>query len=78
MKKDTMKKTIVKKPTTEKLPRRSLDVTEAAFTAMNRIAEFNPDKSRKELVSEIILEAAKAYKGRSLPKKVKKSVGLKK
>lgn len=70
MKKETMrmKRTTA---TTEKLPRRTLDVTEAAYVAMNRIAASNPDKSRKELASEIILEAVKAYKGRKPPKKGK-------
>ena len=50
-----------------------LNVTMKGKEALERICAFNPDKPRIHLVSEILIEAAKAYKGRKPIKKLTKT-----
>jgi hypothetical protein len=42
--------------------------TEEAAKALERIMAFNPGLTKKDVVSNIILEAVKQYKGRKPPK----------
>lgn len=45
------------------------NITEKARVALEKIAAFEPEKSKKQIVSELIIEGAKKYKGRKPAKK---------
>lgn len=77
-KKTTTKKSVKaevskKKPVTiksisiEKV-RHTVDLTQEAFDALNRIQTFNPGLSKKDVASSVVLEAVKQYKGKKPPK----------
>ena len=52
-----------------------LNVNMKGKEAIDKIAAFNPDKPKIQIVSEILIEAAKAYKGRKpKPKAAVKTV----
>ena len=44
------------------------EITEKAEEALNRIMLFNSDRTKKDVLSGIILDAVKQYKGKKPPK----------
>ena len=52
----------------------TVNITEQGKTALDKIAAFNPDKSKIAIVSELLVEAAKGYKGRKPKPKAKEPV----
>lgn len=57
------------------MERRFIYVNEKGKEALEKISAFNPDKTKRDLVSDLLIAEAKKYKGR---KPVKKGVALKK
>lgn len=49
-----------------------INITEKGKEALEKIAAFNPDRSKKDIASGLLIEAAKGYKGRK-PAKPKDS-----
>lgn len=49
-------------------------VSSEAKEAFERIAAFNPEKTKKQVASEIIMAEVKKYKGRKPPKASRKAV----
>lgn len=43
-------------------------VTEEGRKALDRVAAFNPETPKREILSRLCVEAAKQYKGRKPPK----------
>lgn len=73
--KTTKKPAAKQAPAKKATPRYHIYMTEEARAAVAKIRSFT-GKTGKEIVSTLVIEEAKKYKGK--PKSVKKSVGLKK
>lgn len=71
----TTKPAVKQPPAKKDLPRYCIYVSNEARMAVAKIRSFT-GKTGKEIVSALVIEEAKKYKGK--PKAVKKSVGLKK
>ena len=47
----------------------AVSITEKAYDALEKIAAFESEKTKKQIVSELLIEGAKTYKGRKPAKK---------
>lgn len=65
---EALKKPVAIKSESIKKVRYTVDLTQEAFNALNRIQAFNPGLSKKDVASSVVLEAVKQYKGKKPPK----------
>lgn len=65
---EASKKSVAIKSEPIKKVRYTVDLTQEAFNALNRIQAFNPGLSKKDTASAVVLEAVKQYKGKKPPK----------